>query len=109
MKAKTPTEGCAAVILLAFASAISMPISAWSLMLLWGWFVAPAFQVPPIGFFVAWGLCIVAAFITNRHSEADAQAEEDLDILPTILSRFSRAVIASLLLAFLGWVIQFFV
>ena len=94
--------GCIGLLVLAVALiALATVLNAWALKVLWGWFVAPVFELPNLGLFEAMGLsCIVSFLIASTK-----QDEEDEKEASAWVKAFTLAVIRPLLAVGMGWII----
>ena len=73
----------------------------WATAILWGWFVAPVFQVREISTAEALGLCLVLALARlrrNPSSEGKTNEEKLWDVAAVFL--------APLLLLAVGWIVK---
>lgn len=57
------TAGCLAVVVLI---PISYIVNGWALILLWGWFIVPTFELDPLAIPQAIGLALIAGFLTHQ-------------------------------------------
>lgn len=101
----SPVDGClliaSSVIVVA---TVSLIMNGWAASLLWGWFIAPVFDLEPLSIFQAIGLsCFVSLFKTTQSSKSDKTAIE------LIAEMFGLAVGGPLLIVFIGWIVTWFI
>jgi len=106
---KEAAEGCAAI-LLGFALLIPLSIyEGWVMMVMWGWFVAPIFNLPTLGLWSASGLALLIDWLQATYRPADAPFSKK-DPLGTfrrhasfvILMGMTTLVVGRFLHAFMG-------
>lgn len=83
--------------------AIAVPLHAWTLTILWRWFVVPVFALPPLALWQAAGLKLVAGAIWWSSGRRRGKDDDDL-------AEFSRIALLTLLypvfVLALGYVIR---
>lgn len=78
---------------------LAIPLNGLTLMLLWGWFIAPIGGIGPIGFLHACGVhCVVASLKSVRFAEKDVP---DAEI-------WGRVIARNILCLGVGWIISWF-
>lgn len=58
-------------------AALSTIWNGYVLTILWGWFVAPTFALPPLDLAAAIGLTVVAQYLTHQYMPKAAKPEDD--------------------------------
>lgn len=91
-----------------FLCAIAFPAlviwRGYALTVLWGWFVVPTFNLPPISIAAALGISLIVSMLTNR---PDLQTKEN-DGWTSVMEHLAYGIALPALSLFLGWIFQMF-
>ena len=96
----------AVVVALVLVGVVSILLNGWALSVLWGWFVAPQFALPPLSVPIAIGLVLTAQLIirpdygTTKHKDSD---------FGDVIGKAVGAAIAPLAVVGVGWLLLHFV
>lgn len=105
-RVKVSNDGCGATMV---GLLLSVPLGvyrAWVFMLLWGWFVVPALNVPAVGFWMAYGLMTFVSFAVASYNSADFVADQDLSGGERTFYLCLHSVAASSVALAIGWVVH---
>lgn len=80
-------------------AAISSIINGYALSVLWGWFVAPTFELPTLGIAQAIGIALVVTFLTHQYTD-----EDDKEFSEKIGHAISASVLKPLIYLLIGWI-----
>lgn len=76
----------------------------FALSVLWGWFVVPVFDTPPLGIAQAIGLAMIVSFLTGKY-----KLHAGNDTAEKIADLFSEAFFMPTYALVIGWIIYQFV
>lgn len=83
---------------------LGMAAHGFTLFKLWGWYVVPYFNLPPISIPIAIGLSMMIALTTHQNNVAEKKTEGMSDkIASVIMSTVGQPLIT----LFIGWVVTF--
>lgn len=81
-------------------------MNGWALSVLWGWFVVPLFNVPPLSIPTAIGFALVVGLLTHQEQADNSKKKEMSDAIAALIS---RAVVSPLFTIFVGWIVKSFI
>lgn len=84
--------------------AVSVLLNGWALSLMWGWFIAPVFDVVPLTFGHAIGVSMVTSYMTYQYIKK--AKEEKADFVEEFVEAFLIAVFRPLLYVGYGLIIH---
>ena len=87
--------------------AISAFASGYALSVLWGWFVVPTFNLPPLTVPVAYGLALIVGFLTHQDNKSN-DTFKDLTTGAIIVTALVQTVTKPLIALFFGWIVRMF-
>jgi len=77
----------------------------WALSTLWGWFIVPVFNLPPLTIVQAIGVSIVVGTLKGSSStNSDSKKKETSELISAIFV----ALLTPLFSVFLGWLLTLF-
>ncbi|KKU90838.1 MAG: hypothetical protein UY23_C0006G0047 [Candidatus Jorgensenbacteria bacterium GW2011_GWA1_48_11] len=89
------------MILVSIASAL---LNGFALMLLWNWFVVPAFGVPAISMTSAISLAIIASLLTNQYiPKPNGESDKEHQ-----MKRIDHEFTLPIVVIAMGWILRFF-
>lgn len=95
--------GClAGLIGLPILIVISSIWSGYSFMLLWGWFIVPTFDLPPLLLWQAIGLDLVIGFLTHQWHDFQEKEREPWEKLAILVGRI---LFNPLIYLTIGWIV----
>ena len=103
MKTLTFIGGAIVIFAMLFGCAF---IDGYALIVLWGWFIAPTFNAPPIGIAQAVGLTIVVGFFTSNFHRRD---EEEKGFWKACVGQAVKSIGKDGMALFIGWIVHLFI
>lgn len=82
-------------------------LDAWVVMLLWGWFIVPVFNLPALGYLQAMGVSLVIGYLTFQ-SPADEKKKDGPNLKDQTIHWLTYDVYVRLFCLFIGWIVHFF-
>lgn len=82
----------------------AIPLAIWNgyaLMVLWGWFVVPLFDLPPLTIAQAIGLSVLVGFLTHQRIESKEDEKPVEDTISAVLFASVKPAMALLI----GWIV----
>jgi len=103
-KNKTALQGlgCVGALLIYVANVI---LGGWALSVLWGWFIAPIFAIPPLDIVPAIGLRLVVGSMTGR---ALSPQDNTRPFWERLLIQLMVGLMLPVASVGIGWVVQSF-
>jgi len=80
---------------------VGVPLKAWTLTVLWGWFAVPAFNLSPLSMFQAIAISLVASFILYRAPDHKDERPLSEQMKTGIVMMFLHPALSLLF----GWII----
>lgn len=107
MKEDNVALACVGLFVLVVASVVGGSImNGWALSVLWGWFVVPLFNMPPLSIATAIGFSLVVAMLTHQEQKSDGKKSSTTEVVAGVVS---RVVLTPLLTVFVGWIVKSFI
>lgn len=82
---------------------------AWTIQVLWEWYVVPTFHVSGLNLAQAWGLSVLLNLVIGKAAESDWIARDEMDNDNKMLLAYANALGMPLFALFAGWVVHFWV
>lgn len=60
-------------------------VNGWALMTLWGWFIVPVFELPPLTTVQAIGVAMVISFLTKRHDLSEQRKRSTSEMISLLI------------------------
>jgi hypothetical protein len=101
-----PALACLGTILfVVVGSTIAYIVNGLVLSVLWGWFIVPLFNAPPLSITYAVGISLIAGMLTHQsqHKSDDKSSTGE-----ALINAFSTSLITPLLILLVGWIVQMF-
>ena len=96
--------GCFGSIVILLAAVI---LNGWALSVMWGWFIIPVFNAPPLDIAPAIGLAMVVSFLTARR-KTESRTKGEKGKWENLLTELAIAVLYPLMALAFGYVVQLF-
>ncbi len=90
-----------------FGLAIAGVLSIWEgfvLTKLWGWFIVPFFDLPPLSITIAIGISLITAFLTHQRMAKDP----DVDKFEQVVDLVGYSIVHGLIMLLMGWTVTLF-
>lgn len=84
---------------------VGVIVYGWSLMKLWGWFIAPLFQITPLTIFQAIGVSIIIRLLTYH---IDNPQQRELSWSERLGQLIGATILVPLFAVLYGWIITWF-
>jgi hypothetical protein len=91
--------------------AASIPLTiyrGWALTVLWGWFIAPLFGLPPLTIPFGIGLSLVVGFLT-AHYKGEELRDDEKEWWESALGALLHGLILPTFTLAVGWIVQMFI
>jgi hypothetical protein len=89
----------AAVAAIVVVTGVVMIINGFTIMALWGWFVAPLLGLQPLNIPTAIGLGLIVAYMTHQPTGKDERSTQE---------HLAAVIIRPAIVLLIGWVLTFF-
>lgn len=80
-------------------------LNGWVLMIMWGWFIVPLFELPALRVVEAIGVSMVISMLTVKHEYKEDKHKTTEDRVSLVVAMLSYPVIVVLI----GWIVHQFV
>ena len=99
--------GCLLASIALLLSPVSAILKGLVLRILWGWFIVPLTNLPPLTIPMALGVSLVVSFLTYQYAKQPENTDEDqvTALLKSLLMSFFQPAIVLLF----GWIYHLFV
>lgn len=98
--------GCIGLFVMAVAViVISIIANGWALTMLWGWFVVPLFNLPPLSIPYAIGIALIVKMLTNHSTSSDDKEKDISEIIASIIG----ILLSPITLVLFGWIVHSFI
>lgn len=106
MKDNTALTCVGLLVLVVVSIVVGAVMNGYVLSVLWGWFVVPIFNVPPLSVATAIGLSLAIGMLVKHGNSSSEKKKETSDAIIEIVS---AAVFAPLFTLFIGWIVKSFI
>lgn len=89
-----------------FVGVVDAFVYGYALSVLWGWFVAPIFDVPRIPVAPATGTMLIVRYLLRYH---ESKYNEEESFIDQAIEGFSTALAPPLTALALGWIVHLFI
>lgn len=80
-------------------------MNGWVLSVMWGWFVVPLFELPPLTIPYAIGISMVVGMLAKNSVSTKNEKKETSELVGEIIG----VILAPLFVLFMGWIVKLFI